>query len=69
MFKDEVNAKIAKIGKNAKEYENNLTNSILELLNSQSLCNTLRENARITYESKYNINNMYIKYEKLINQL
>ena len=71
MFQDNVNAKIAKIGnmKLPKEYQNNLANAILELLNSPDFCYKLGSNARITYEEKYHIRHMKQKYKDLIQSL
>ena len=71
MFQDNVNAKIAKIGNRKRpiEYQNNLANAILELLNSPDLCSNLSATARKIYEEKYHIRHMKQKYKELIRSL
>lgn len=64
MFIDGVNAKIANIGKNEEEFENNLTVSVIELLKSESICNMLGRNARKAFEIKYNIKGMLNEYNR-----
>jgi len=67
MFIDGYNAKVAKIGTddNLKEYETNLSKAILELLQSESLCEFIAKNAIETYKEKYTIEIMQKKYENL----
>jgi glycosyltransferase len=67
MFKDKVNARIAKIGnrKKTKEYVANLMTAILELLFSVELCETLGKRARQTYLSCYCSEKMRAGYQKL----
>lgn len=71
MFQDGVNAKIAKIGnrQHPEEYQNNLANSILALLNSPDTCKVLGSNARKRYEEKYHTRFMKQKYNELIESL
>ncbi|WP_352422606.1 glycosyltransferase [Proteiniphilum sp.] len=71
MFRDNGNARIARIGnrKYPEEYRNNLANAILELLSSPGLCQRLGVNARKTYEEKYHIRHMKQKYNELIRSL
>lgn len=71
MFKDKDNAKIAKIGnrKRPKEYQRNLANAIVELLNSPDICHDLSVVAREMYEEKYHIRYMKQKYNELIHSL
>lgn len=69
MFKEGVNATIAKIGDSDEEYENNLTITIKELLKSKSLCSILGKNSRKIYEMKYSIENMTEVYKKLLYSL
>ena len=69
MFTDDVNAKIARIGdrNNAEEFENNLAETFLKLLQSESLCRKLGEKGRKIYESQYSINIMREGYRTLFN--
>ncbi|MDR2917344.1 MAG: glycosyltransferase [Tannerella sp.] len=71
MFKNDENAKIARIGDRShpEEFENNLTEAFLELLQSDELCRTLGENGRKVYESRYQINYMKEGYQMLFNSL
>jgi len=71
MFKDGVNAKIARIGdrNHLEEFENNLSEAFLELLQSPDLCKKLGENGRRIYESQYHINNMKEGYRMLLDSL
>ena len=71
MFQDGVNAKIAKIGnrQHPEEYQNNLANTILALLNSPDTCKVLGSNARKRYEEKYHTRFMKQKYNELIESL
>jgi glycosyltransferase len=67
MFRDKVNARIAKIGdrKKTREFTANLTIAILELLLSTDLCEKLGKSARQTYESYYTTEKMREGYKKL----
>ena len=69
MFADGVNAKIARIGdrNHPEEFENNLSEAFLKLLQSESLCRKLGANGRKIYESKYHINCMKEGYRTLFN--
>lgn len=71
MFKDNLNAKIAKIGDRncPEEFENNLSEAFLELLKSPNLCKKLGNNGRKIYESKYHINCMEKGYQMLLDSL
>ncbi|MDD4438473.1 MAG: glycosyltransferase [Tissierellia bacterium] len=71
MFKNDINAVIAKIGSRNRpnEYTRNLAKSILKLLDSPDLCFRLGIFARRTYEEKYKIDYMKNKYEKLVESL
>jgi glycosyltransferase involved in cell wall biosynthesis len=71
MFIDGVNARIAKIGnrKREKEYQNNLSAAIIELLQSPELRIKLSSKARKMYESKYSIKQMRDGYKQLIEKL
>lgn len=71
MFKDNVNAKIAKIGNRKRpiEYKNNLAKAVLELLNSPDLRSNLSAIAKKIYEEKYHIRHMKQKYKELIRSL
>lgn len=68
MFRDGVNAKIARIGDRSKpiEFENNLSESLLILLQSVDLRDKLSKSGRMVYERKYEIKQMKEKYQKLI---
>lgn len=61
-----INAKIAEIGSNTEDYENNLTEAIRNLLNSEVACKTLARNAREMFETKYCIKNMLREYNDLL---
>ena len=69
MFTDNVNAKVARIGDRShpEEYEVNLAEAFLELLQSESLCRKLGETGRKIYESRYQINFMKEGYRVLLN--
>ena len=71
MFYDNVNAKVAKIAnrKKSKQYQINLADSIVHLLNSPDLCKKISKGARNTYEEKYTIEEMRRGYKKLIESL
>lgn len=71
MFKNDENAKVARTGdrKRPEEFENNLSEAFLELLQSDELCRTLGENGRKIYESRYQINYMKEGYQALFNLL
>jgi glycosyltransferase involved in cell wall biosynthesis len=71
MFKDGINAKVAKTGNrsNSEEFELNITNAILELLNSEDLSQKLGKNARKIYENSYHIKYMQKGYRKLFEKL
>lgn len=69
MFSDGVNAKVAQIGNNDKEYEENLTEAIKGLIGSNTICRTLRKNSRKSFEMKYDIRHMLKKYHELISNL
>ncbi|WP_165026672.1 glycosyltransferase [Dysgonomonas sp. ZJ279] len=68
MFQNDINARVAKIGnrKNKKEYEVNLTNSILELLFSDELCLRLSAGARMSYHRKYSVSHSIPSYSGLL---
>jgi glycosyltransferase len=67
MFSNNVNALIAEIGnrKKSKEFSENLTTAILELLFSEDLCKKIGQGARQMYESRYTTEKMKDKYKKL----
>jgi len=71
MFKDGVNAKVARIGdrNHPEEFENNLSKAFLELLQSPDLCEKLGKEGRKIYETKYHINNMKEGYRMLLDSL
>lgn len=71
MFKDGLNAKVAKIGKrdNSEEFENNLVGAVLELLSSAQQCKNLGENARKQYLLNHQFSQMEIGYRKLAESL
>jgi glycosyltransferase involved in cell wall biosynthesis len=71
MFINNENAKVAGIGdrKRPEEFENNLSEAFLELLQSNELCRTFGNNGRKIYESKYQIKYMEEKYHMLLNSL
>lgn len=71
MFKDGVNAKVAKI-ENREDpslFESNLAHAIIELLKTDDLREQLREDARKSYESTYQIEHMQRGYENLLDKL
>lgn len=71
MFKDGENAKIAKIGDREKkeEFEDNLYRVMLDLLQSETLCQKLAKNGRMAYESIYRIDHMLNRYRMLLDEL
>lgn len=71
MFKDDDNAIIAHIGNRShpEEFENNLSETFLKLLQSDSLCRKMGANGRRIYESKYTINAMKEGYRTLFNSI
>jgi glycosyltransferase len=71
MFREGINAKIAKIGNrnNLKEFRNNLSNAILELLKNDELCKILALQARKVYESEYSIKILENNYRNLFDNL
>ena len=71
MFTDNVNAKIAPIGNREKpeEFQNNLTASIIEILQSPELAERLGGETRKIYEEKYESKKMKDKYIELIDSL
>ena len=68
MFHDGINARIAKIRnrKKPREFENNLTSAILELLHDEALCKQLSKGARQVYKSCYTVERMQNKYRELL---
>ena len=71
MFQDGVNARTAQIGnrKKPKEFISSLTDALLELLSSESLCSDLGKSARQMYLSRYLPEKMFDKYKKLLDDL
>lgn len=71
MFVDGFNAQIAKIGDRSKleEYQNNLANAIIKLLDSPKLCEILGEGTQKTYNTNYTVKKMKGNYKNLINSL
>ena len=71
MFKDGVNAAVARIGdrNNPEEFENNLSEAFLKLMLSYKLRSKLGENGRKMYESKYQIQYMKNGYLKFFTEL
>lgn len=71
MFKDGINARIAKIGNREKpaEYINNLANAVIELLLSEDLCKKLSQGAREMYKSCYTPKKMRRGYTNLLHVL
>lgn len=71
MFYDGENAIVARIGDRNRpiEFENNLSESLLMLLQSDDLCNKLSKSGRMIYDRKYRIKQMKEKYQKLIYSL
>lgn len=71
MFKDGINAKIARIGDRShpEEFENNLSEAFLQLLQSGELRSELGANGRKIYESKYHIKHMKEGYQMLFNSI
>ena len=70
MFTDGVNAKIAPVGNREKpeEFQNNLTASMIELLQSPELTERLGSRARKMYEEKYTLKLMQDRYKKLLDR-
>jgi glycosyltransferase len=68
MFKDDINARIAKIEdvNNLDRFETNIASAILEILHSPALHNRLGVSARKIYESTYAIHFMQKIYEELL---
>lgn len=71
MFKHGLNSFSARIGNrdNPEEFENNLKNAILELLNSENLTLKIAEQGRATYEARYDLKYMQKGYVLFLNQL
>ena len=71
MFENGVNSMVVEVGNRSKGqgYANRLTQAVLELLNSNSLQNDLREQARKTYELKYHSEIMKNGYQRLLKEL
>ena len=71
MFQDGINARIATIGnrKKMKEFELNLTTTILELLFSEALRKQLSNGSRQIYESYYIPRRMKEGYKKLLEEI
>jgi len=71
MFKDGVNAKIARIEdrNHPEEFENNLSEAFLKLLQSNELRRKLGKNGRKIYESNYQIICMKERYQMFLNSL
>ncbi|NDV60661.1 glycosyltransferase [Bacteroides sp. 519] len=70
LFQDGVNAKIAHIGKqHTKEFQQNISYNILELLDSSELREELARNVRKLYEEKYEIRFMKKQYINLIKKI
>jgi len=71
MFVDGFNARVANIQdkKNSKQYQINLAESIINLLKSPDLCESLGKGAQKTYTTNYTIKKMKSKYKKLIESL
>lgn len=71
MFYDGVNAVIAPIGrrKYPKDFTNNLTISIINLLSSDECAKQLSKNTLKIFQSKYSINKMRKAYDILLNSL
>ena len=68
MFIDGINSIVAQIGdrNHPEEFENNLSEAFLKLLQSDELRRKLGENGRKIYESKYHINCMKERYRMLL---
>jgi glycosyltransferase len=68
MFADGENARVARIGDRSDphEFEDNLAEALLELLQSESLCARLGKAARKVYESQYEIRYMQERYRRFI---
>lgn len=71
MFRNNVDVRIAEIGnrKNNSEFAANLAKTILELLESEQLCENLSTEARKAYNETYNIQKMKKNYGHLIRSL
>jgi glycosyltransferase len=71
MFADDKNARVARIGArpDPHEFEQNLAEALLELLQSESLSARLGKAAREVYESQYEIRYMQERYSQLLNGL
>lgn len=71
MFHDGLNARIASITyfKSEKKYSAHLAEAILALLCSDTLCQTLGQNAQKLATSVYSVSQMRNKYRQLINEL
>ena len=71
MFHDGLNAKVAKIENRDKKtnFEKNLKESILELLNSDLAASKIKKGAIKIYQSKYSIECMQNGYSYLLNSL
>ena len=71
MFSDNVNAKIARIGNRNRyeEFEHNLSEAFLQLLQSNDLRKKLGVNGRKIYESKYRIEYMQTGYQRFVDSL
>lgn len=74
MFQDGFNAKVAKIGERKnpekpEEFDNSLTDVLLEFLSSASERKRIGENGRSRYLSCYQFGQMQIGYEKLVASL
>lgn len=71
MFTNGVNAKVVKVGdrKKPKQYQTNLANAIIELLETPHLCKKIGENAKQTYNAKFTANTMKKNYKMLMDSL
>ena len=71
MFHDGINAKVAKIEQwdNPLKFKNNLKESIIELLSSETTLLKLKKGAIATYKTKYSIEQMQEGYAQLFDSL
>ena len=71
MFRDGLNARVAKIGdrENNEEFAENLATGILAILGSTELRDRLSEGAASVYQSTYHIRQMKENYKRLLDSL
>lgn len=71
IFIDGINAKVAKLNLKTKnkEYQYNLANKIINLIEHPKLCIKLSENARRSYKAYFTIKQMKLNYKQLIDGL